>query len=123
MEGLAPDAAHAALVERCIVAARQGELIATPGELPADVRAAVVERMAEVDAQAEIALALTCPACGHAWTALFDIAAFLWGELDGWARPTLRDVHALASAYGWSEAAILGLGAQRRQRYLELVQA
>jgi len=30
-------------------------------------------------------------------------------------------VHALARAYGWSEAAILGMGSARRARYLELV--
>lgn len=122
VEGLEPEAAHAALIDRCILAAYRGEMVIALGELPADMLAAVVERMAEVDAQAEIELALTCPACSHAWTALFDIAAFLWGELDGWARRTLRDVHVLASAYGWSEAAILGLSAPRRRRYLDLVQ-
>jgi hypothetical protein len=35
----------------------------------------------------------------------------------------LREVHVLASANGWSEAEILALSPQRRQRYLEIVTA
>jgi hypothetical protein len=35
----------------------------------------------------------------------------------------LRDVHELASAYGWRESEILALSPQRRQAYLELVRA
>jgi hypothetical protein len=33
----------------------------------------------------------------------------------------MRDVHQLASAYGWSEHDILTMSAGRRQLYLELV--
>ncbi len=44
----------------------------------------------------------------------------LWSEVESWAWRTLFDVHVLASAYGWSEAAVLALG-PRRDLYLELV--
>ena len=49
-------------------------------------------------------LAIECPACGRAADVPFAIATFLWREVDAWARRTLREVHALARAYGWSEA-------------------
>ena len=76
--------------------------------------------MAEADPQADVQLALVCPACGHTWQATFEIVSFLWAELSAWAERTLADVHALASTYGWREADILAMSARRRQRYLEL---
>ena len=75
----------------------------TVDTLPDTVVAAISKDMAEADPQAEIELALACPACGHAWFALFDIAAFLWSEIHAWAQRTLHDVHILARAYGWRE--------------------
>jgi len=80
----------------------------------------IVARMAEADPAADVRLNLTCPACAHAWQAPFDIVSFLWREVDDWAGRTLREVHLLASAYGWREADILGLSAQRRQHYLDM---
>ncbi len=78
--------------------------------------------MAEADPLADARLALSCPACGRPWEAAFDVVAFLWGELDAWARRTFAEVHALASAYGWREADVLALSPERRRIYLDLVQ-
>jgi hypothetical protein len=91
--------------------------------LPADVLGAVEDQMAAADPQADVRLALSCPACGHQWQEVFDIVSFLWGEVQAWALRLLREVHTLASAYGWSEADILALSPQRRQMYLEMVGA
>jgi hypothetical protein len=68
-----------------------------------------------------VLLGLHCPLCSHSWQALFDIASFFWTEISAHARRLLREVDALARAYGWSEAEILGLSASRRQAYLELI--
>ena len=68
-------------------------------------------------------LALRCDACGHEWVSPFDIGAFLLREVEAWAEGLLREVHALARAYGWSERAILDLSARRRRAYLDLVGA
>mgnify|MGYP003381458898 FL=1 len=62
-----------------------------------------------------------CPSCDHRWSALFDIVSFFWREIDDWARRTLREVHSLGRAYGWSEADILTLSAWRRRAYLEMI--
>jgi hypothetical protein len=51
----------------------------------------------------------------------FDIVSHLWTELDAWARRMLREVHALAATYGWSEAEILRMSATRRRAYLDLI--
>jgi hypothetical protein len=109
------------VLERCVVAARRkGEDVAVD-QLPSEVLEAIVERMAEADPQADVQLALACPDCGHEWGATFDIVAFFWQEINAWARRTLRQVHVLASAYGWREADILALSPERRHIYLEMV--
>jgi hypothetical protein len=77
--------------------------------------------MAEIDPQADIQIALTCPACLHQWSAAFDIASHLWIEVNSWAMRILDEVHRLASAYGWSEADILELSPMRRQLYLGMI--
>lgn len=116
-----PAAAEHVLLERCLLSAQQaGE--ATPVDaLPAQVVAAIVDSMDQADPQANIRLSLTCPACAHQWQAVLDILTYLWRELDAWARRILREVHYLASAYGWSESAILNMRPRRRQIYLAMI--
>ncbi|MEY2508048.1 MAG: hypothetical protein QOH01_2377 [Verrucomicrobiota bacterium] len=114
--------AHAALMERCVEARVNDEPIKA-GDLPAAVIEQIECCMAEAEPGAEIWLDLRCPFCEHGWQALFDIAAFFWREISVCARRLLHEVNALARAYGWSEAEILGLSPIRRQAYLELVGA
>ncbi len=123
LAGSEPERAREALLLRCVVAASRAGGPAAPDELPEDVLAAVSNRMAEADPQADVSVALTCPSCSHAWSMLFDILSYLWSEVDDWAERLLLEVHQLASAYGWSESDILALGARRRRIYLELVGA
>ena len=83
------------------------------------------ERLAEAEATmaahagaSDTSFRLHCEACGHDWDAPFDICAYVWEELDRRAQGLLDDVHRLALAYGWSEAAIIALGDARRAAYL-----
>jgi len=92
-------------------------------DLADELLSAAAARMSEADPQADVQLSLTCPDCGHQWIACFDIAAFLWGELQAYARRLLLDVHELATAYAWPEASILAMSPARRQAYLDLVRA
>jgi hypothetical protein len=111
---------RADLLDRCVQARRGGEIVKA-GELPEPVSRAVSQAMADADPRADVRLALDCPACSHRWQAMFDIVSFLWGEVEDWALQTLREVHALASAYGWSEREILSLSLRRRRMYLDMV--
>jgi hypothetical protein len=69
----------------------------------------------------DLTLDLSCPACNHAWSAPFDVPAYLWEEIDVRARRLLDEVHALARTYCWSEEQILALSEARRRAYLERV--
>lgn len=119
--GIDIDRAERFLLPRCLVSVRLNGGDAAPDELPAEVIEAVLSEMGRVDPQADIQLALNCPRCGHAWQLTFDIVSFFWSELNAWAQRILREVHTLASAYGWREEEILGLSAWRRQVYLGII--
>lgn len=110
-----------ALAARCILEATWGGAAVPANELPDELLAALANEMSVRDPQAEVLLDLTCPACGRHWQAIFDIAAFFWAELAAEAKRLLREVDALARAYGWREADILTLNPRRRQAYLEMV--
>jgi hypothetical protein len=109
------------LLQQCLHAVQHHGQEISADQLPAGIVEAVVEQMALADPQADVQLALTCPACEHGWQALFDIGAFFWNEINAWAMRVLREVHTLACAYGWREAEVLVLSPQRRQFYLDLV--
>jgi hypothetical protein len=112
--------ARARLIGRCVVAARRAGAAVAVEELPEGVRGALAARLAEEDPQADITFKLRCPACGHAWTAAFDILSFFWSELEAHARQLDCEVAAIARAFGWAEEKILAMSAARRARYLEL---
>ncbi len=121
-------AARHLLVRRCVLKLmRDGtevdakDLDGSLRELPEAVITALAAQIALCDPQAEVEIDLTCPACGHSWSVLFDIVLFLWTEICVQAKRLLREVHTLAWAYGWREADILSLSAARRQFYLEMV--
>jgi hypothetical protein len=109
------------LLSRCVIEARKDGAMIAPHELPPEVNEEIDRRMAAADPVAEVLLDLRCPLCAHSWQALFDIASFFWTEISAHARRLLREVDALARAYGWGEAEILALSATRRQAYLELI--
>lgn len=116
-----PVIAQRKLLERCLLEATYHQEPHSPEHLPSQVLSSVVEQMALADPQAEVRLSLTCPACQHSWKSVFDIVSYFWDELNVWAIRLLREVHMLASAYGWHESDILAMHPHRRQLYLEMV--
>jgi hypothetical protein len=101
----------------------------SPADLPQDKQVlselldTVGTAIETADPWADISLVIACPACDSACEASFDIASYLWDELDRRACQLLDDVHLLAQGYGWPESDILALGETRRAAYLARVQA
>ncbi|HEY9877270.1 MAG TPA: phage baseplate protein [Leptolyngbyaceae cyanobacterium] len=117
-----PEALQQQLLESCVLSAQHQGADCAAAALPEAVVSAIAARMAAADPQADVQIALSCPACEHQWHSTFDIVQFFWSELHVWAQRTLVEVHRLARAYGWHEADILAMSPQRRQLYLEMVQ-
>jgi len=110
-----------ALASRCIISAEHMGKTCNFTELPQQVLDALGRKIEALDPQAEIRTELICPACSHRWQIQFDIAGFLWAEINAWAERTLGAIHRLASAYGWTETEILNLSPVRRQLYLGML--
>ncbi|MCP3705427.1 hypothetical protein M3I54_00205 [Paraburkholderia sp. CNPSo 3274] len=107
------------LTERCVhVENEQGQL-EPPSTWPFDLRQHAGECLETLHASAAIVLQFDCPACRRHDAQTFDAAAFVWREVVHHAQRLLDDVHALAWAYGWSEAAVLRMHQRRRQAYLD----
>jgi hypothetical protein len=118
-------AARTALEADPEVAARElmgACLVDPPDSLPTGLEDALGAAVAQADPHVEITLALSCPACGRESEVELDVASYLWCELEMRLARLDREVHLLASHYGWSEAEILALGERRRARYIELVE-
>ncbi len=81
------------------------------------------EKFDQLHEPAEIRCATECPECAARGTLDLDIANFLWLEVRAAAARLLGEIHALASAYGWSERAILRMAPRRRSAYLEMLSA
>jgi hypothetical protein len=109
------------LLRQTVIEAWSGAERITAETLPAEAVNALAEKLAEADPAADLDFALDCPACGHAWVTTFDITAYFWRELAVMAQAMLEDVHALATAYGWSERDVLAMPKARRRYYLSRI--
>jgi hypothetical protein len=110
-----PELAARRLAENCRIAGGD------PAVCPVTDLEEVGRQMSLADPMAEIMIALACPACGSDNSSHLDIAGFLWTEIEARAKRLLLEIHALASAYGWTEETVLSLSDQRRAAYLQLV--
>ena len=111
--GRPPDQARAALLAACLGT----EPEAARG---AEAEAAVETAMEQAAPGGAIDLQVACPACGLDSSLPLDVPALLWAEIEAQASALMRDVHALAATYGWTEADVLDLSPRRRAIYLDL---
>lgn len=118
-----PARALTALLERCIVGTEGGP--EDVGEWVAGLtpvaRREIEEAMLAASPQLDLEMELTCPECGRAFTAPFDLADFFFGELRTGRDLLYRQVHYLAYHYHWSEREILGMTRDKRLSYIEIL--
>lgn len=112
---------QALVLARCVESVSRGDEELSLDDLSESAFQALGAAMARADPQADAQLDVVCPGCGHRWVELFDIATFLWHEIETWAGRMIRDVHLVASTYGWTETDILAMSPRRRQAYLDLI--
>lgn len=111
------------LRRRVVVEARRGEEAVVADALSAEEQEALSLALEAADPLSEIQLEAACPACERRWFTLLEPVEHLWAQLSREARQALHEVHALASAYGWTEDQVLALSPQRRRWYVERVGA
>jgi hypothetical protein len=62
-----------------------------------------------------------CPACGREVAVRFDPVGYVMADLRSAFSGIYHQTHAVASAYGWPEAAILALPSRRRRHYALII--
>jgi hypothetical protein len=112
---------RAELLARTVLEASFNGTFCAAAELPQSVIDTFESTLQECDAQVLTDLGVICDACGHQWSAPFDIVAYLWTEIERWAARLMWEVSALAQAFGWNELDLIMMTPWRRQRYLEMV--
>lgn len=89
---------------------------------PADL-ASLAAAMDAADPLVAFAVRTKCPHCDREVEVGVDLEAVALAELARSRRTLLRQVHALATRYGWSEAEVLAVPGVRRREYLRLIDA
>jgi hypothetical protein len=118
-----PAAALTALLERCVTGADgAGDGPAALVERMGPRAREEVERAMEANAPAvELEMDLSCPECGRAFTAPWDLQDFFFGELRTSRDLLYRQIHYLAYHYHWSEREIMELPRDKRLAYIEVL--
>lgn len=111
------------ILQRCIEYAASGSRPMQLGELSAAALSEIDAQLERADPDANVVLQTHCPTCNSSAEHLFDIAGFLWAEIEVEAIRLLREVHQLARGYGWRESDILAMTPLRRRAYLEMLPA
>ena len=83
--------------------------------------AAVAGALADHDPLVHFTASCACPACGQINEIAIDLGGLALRRLAQRRRGLIEDVHALASAYGWTVAVVLAIGEVRRAAYRALV--
>ncbi|HVN06229.1 MAG TPA: hypothetical protein VMT86_17525 [Bryobacteraceae bacterium] len=109
---LSLEEAAAELFDRCVEEA---------GALSGAEQDAVIDAMEKVAPGVNLELDLACPECSKSFLLPFDTTSFFFDEMRIPGDRLLREVHALALYYHWSESDILGMERSRRRRYLALL--
>ncbi|MCY1337891.1 hypothetical protein D9M71_51590 [compost metagenome] len=93
------------------------------GRVAPEDAAQLSQVIAAADPLVALSVACDCPACGADSEVPIDLDDTALARLGARQRALLRDVHCLASRYGWSEAQIMALPPARRAHYLALIEA
>jgi hypothetical protein len=99
-----------ALLARCVQA--------VAGPIPAEAIEAAMEALAPV---LSLPLPARCALCGHDQQIDFDLLAFFLAALRRERPLFVREVHTLASTYGWSFGEIVDLPRSERRAYVEVI--
>ncbi len=109
-------AAAEVLYRRCLLNGEHAAFAFEDG-----TRALVETEMQALAAGVDLELDLTCPECKCSFVVPFDISAYFIQEMRVERLRLLREVHALAFYYHWSESEIMAFPRPRRRAYIDLL--
>lgn len=120
--GLPPAQHRRTLLRRCVVADAD-EQARTASDMSSELLDRVESAMALVGPPVDLDLPVACHECGAERQVRFDIQHYLLRALAHERRYFVREVHYLASCYGWTLDDISRLSRDDRRAHVELVAA
>lgn len=114
---------YAQLTDSTTIARDVIEALVVDGELTEALVVAADRALGDADPIVELELTTTCPACGAELSQIVDVERIALTRLRHARAALLAQVHALASAYHWTEATIAMLPAWRRAEYAAILEA
>lgn len=82
----------------------------------------LAEALSAQDPLVAFTASCTCPACGSTNEVGVDLEDIVLVRLKRKQRALVRDIHRLASHYGWTEAEVLAIPPHRRTDYLTMIE-
>ncbi|MEX2565514.1 MAG: hypothetical protein WD431_06200 [Cyclobacteriaceae bacterium] len=112
IQGLSGEEAEKQLFERCLL----------DGNFDTD-NEKVQLKMAELAPVLSMEMQAVCPECSHTQQMQFDMQSFFLTKLKQERPLLIREIHHIASRYGWSQHEILNLPRNLRKQYAALIQS
>ena len=81
----------------------------------------MAEALSTIDPLVAFTVDCTCPVCGAANEVRIDLEDIVLARFNQRQLALMREIHGLASHYGWTEAEILAVPASRRAHYLDMI--
>ncbi|AGW90386.1 MULTISPECIES: hypothetical protein [Cupriavidus] len=91
------------------------------GEITIDDEAELAETLAALDPLVAFTVACHCPVCGESNEVRVDLEQIVLARLRRCQTALLREIHLLATHFGWSEREVLAVPPARRKRYLDWI--
>lgn len=116
---LLPEAEAArALAARCVLEPQPGADISNDDQTLAELESALEDVAPVLD----VDINTTCPECHRPQTIRFDVQFYLLQALEQDRARLARDIHYIASAYGWSLEEVLALERTERRRLVQFIE-
>lgn len=82
----------------------------------------IAEALSTIDPLVDFSVSCVCPACGFLNEVSVNLEDIVLTRFKRRQFALLREIHELASCYGWTEAEVLAIPPKRRARYLAMVE-
>jgi hypothetical protein len=106
---------------RAAIDAMIGSLV-VEGHVSPEDEPVLAEALSVQDPLVAFTVSCACPACGSTNEVGVDLEDIVLVRLRRKQRALVRDVHRLASHYGWTEAEVLAIPPHRRTQYLTMIE-
>ena len=110
------------LASREIAVAVMLKGLVVDGQVTHEDESIIAEALSTMDPLVAFSVSCVCPTCSFSNEVSIDLEDIALTRLKRRQLALLREIHELASHYGWTEAEVLAISPKRRARYLAMIE-